>query len=171
MDAAVVDDVGLDHLVAVGSHDLCQRPSQKVVAHMPQMEWFVGVGRRVFYHHQGRLFVGLSLAVMGVGVDGVEQSYPCRRGDGHVEESLHHVVGGHAAVVGDQVVAYFACRVFRLLPRHLEEGEHHECQIALKLTSCLLELHHFLRHLLPIQFLHGLHDRTAYSCLYAHSFW
>ena len=44
MDATVVDDIGFHHLVAVGRHDLRQRPSQEVVAHMTEMERLVGVG-------------------------------------------------------------------------------------------------------------------------------
>ena len=42
--AAVVHDVGLHHAVAVGGHDLRQRPTQQVVAHVSQVERLVGVG-------------------------------------------------------------------------------------------------------------------------------
>ena len=45
VDASVVDDIGLDDLVAVGLHDLGEAPSEQVVAHVSEMERLVGVGR------------------------------------------------------------------------------------------------------------------------------
>ena len=45
MDASVVDDVGLDHLVAIRLDDTCQSRSKEVVAHVSEVEGFVGVGR------------------------------------------------------------------------------------------------------------------------------
>ena len=45
MDATVVDDIGLDHAVAIGLEDARQRPSEEVVAHVSQVEGLVGVGR------------------------------------------------------------------------------------------------------------------------------
>ena len=56
MDAAVVYDVCLYHLVAVRFHDLGQAVAQQVVAHMSEVERFVGVGRRIFDHDQRGLF-------------------------------------------------------------------------------------------------------------------
>ena len=41
----VVYDVGLHHLVAVSLHNLCQRPSEQVVANVSEVERLVGVGR------------------------------------------------------------------------------------------------------------------------------
>ena len=52
MNTAVVHDVGLHHAVAVSLHDLRQRPAEQVVAHVSEVERFVGVGRRVLDHHQ-----------------------------------------------------------------------------------------------------------------------
>ena len=43
--ASVVDDVGLNHLVAVGLHYLGERPTEQVVAHVSEVERLVGVGR------------------------------------------------------------------------------------------------------------------------------
>ena len=64
MDASVVHDVGLYHLVAIGLHNLCQRPTQQVVADMSQVQGLVGVGRGIFYHHQGRIGICLLLAIV-----------------------------------------------------------------------------------------------------------
>ena len=41
---AIVHDIGLHYLVAVGLHDLCQRPAQQVVAHMTKVQGLVRVG-------------------------------------------------------------------------------------------------------------------------------
>ena len=76
MYATVVDDVGFHYLVSVGLHDFGKAPSQQVVAHMPQMQRFVGVGRRVFNHYQWRILCSLFHAEMFVGMDGVEQRNP-----------------------------------------------------------------------------------------------
>ena len=50
--ASVVDDVGLDHAVAAGLEYLGEAESEQVVTDMAQVEGFVGVGRRVFNHHE-----------------------------------------------------------------------------------------------------------------------
>ena len=62
---------------------------------------------------------------MLIGMNRVEQSYPRRCGDIEVEESLHYIESCHTRLIGNEVVAYFLGGVLRLLPRHLEEGEHH----------------------------------------------
>ena len=53
MDTAVVHDVRLYHLVAIGFHNLCQRPSEEVVTHMSEVQGLIGVGRRVLDHYEG----------------------------------------------------------------------------------------------------------------------
>ena len=111
MYAAVVHDVGLHHLVAVGGHNLCQRPAQQVVAHMAQVQRLVGVGRGIFYHDEGRLAVGLALAIVGGGVYAVEQSGPYCRAQDEIEETAHGVVVAHSIVVGLHPFAYLAGRL------------------------------------------------------------
>ena len=58
MYSAVVDDVCLYHTVAVGFHNLGERPSQEVVSHMSEVQRLVGIGRRILHHHQWRLLMG-----------------------------------------------------------------------------------------------------------------
>ena len=84
VDATVVDDIGLHHLVATGFHNLCQTESQQVVAHMAQVERLVGVGRAVLYHHELTLGSHLLEAVVLVAADAVEQLCPERRLDSDV---------------------------------------------------------------------------------------
>ena len=44
MYAAVIDNIRLYYLVAVGGHNVGQGATQQVVANMSQMKRFVGVG-------------------------------------------------------------------------------------------------------------------------------
>ena len=44
MYSAVVNDVCLHHTVAVGLHNLSQRPSEKVVSHVSEVQRLVGIG-------------------------------------------------------------------------------------------------------------------------------
>ncbi len=166
---AVVHYVGLHHAVAVGLHYLGEAPAQQVVAHVAQVQGLVGVGRRVFYHHQGRAGVGGLLAVVRVGVDVGEQPCPRRRGHNEVEESLHHVVRRHRPAVVGEVASEVFGSVLRFLLRYLEQREHHEREVALKLALCLLELHHLLRHVLAVECLHAVDDGTAYHRFYLHN--
>ena len=43
VNATVVDDIGLHHLIAVSLHNLRERPSEEVIAHVSEVEWLVGV--------------------------------------------------------------------------------------------------------------------------------
>ena len=91
MNTTVVHDIGLHNLIAVGLHDFGKRPSEQVVAHMSEVKRFVGVGRRILNHHQGRVVVSLFLSVFRVGIDVRQQLKPCRLCNHEVEESLNHV--------------------------------------------------------------------------------
>ena len=168
MDAAVVHDIGLHHAIAVGSHDLCKRPAQQVVADVSQVERFVGVGRRIFYHDEGRVGSSLLLAKLLVGVDVVEQSHPCLLGDDKVQKTFHNIVFGDVVAVLGQIGTYFLSGIFRFLFRHLEEWKDHQREVTLKVASCLLQLYHALRHLLPVQCLDGALHGVAYTVLDFH---
>ena len=168
MYAAVVDDVGLDHAVAVGGDNLCQGVAQEVVAHVSQVEGLVGVGRRILYHHQGRLRRGGGQPILLLGVDVVQQFNPGRRGNGEVEEALDDVVGGHGGLVGGEVFAYLLRRLFRSLARHAQEGEHHQGQVSFKLFLRLLQLHVLCGHVLPVECLEAVHDGGGQFFFYLH---
>ena len=43
--AAVIDDIRLHNLVAIGLHNLRQRPSEQVIAHVTQVKRLVRIGR------------------------------------------------------------------------------------------------------------------------------
>ena len=167
--ASVVHDVGLHHAVAVGLHDLCERPAEQVVAHMSEVERLVGVGRRILNHDERRLVVSMLLAEGGVSVYAVEQREPCCLGHGDVEEALHDVEFLHRLTVLLKPLSDLLGSVLRLLVRYLEEWEHYEREATLKLALGLLQLHHLLRHILSVKLLHGFLCREAYFLFDVHN--
>ena len=148
MDTTVVHDVGLHHLVTIGFHDLCQRPSEEVVTHMSEVQGLIGIGRRVLDHHEGSLPLPLqregSKAETRVGIDGLQQFQPGTTAHAEVQEALHHVELLHGRAVCLQILTYLLCCLLRTFLGSLHKGEHHKCQVTLKLTSRLLQLQHFL---------------------------
>ena len=150
MYATVVDNIGLDHLVAVGLHNLGKRPSQQVVAHMPEVKGFVCIWRRILYHYQWRVFISLPFAILCVGIYVGKQLKPCRLGNHEIKESLHHIERCYCTAVVLQILSYLLSSVLGFLLGNFEEREHYECEITLKLLLCLLYLHHFGCHLLTI---------------------
>ena len=95
VNTAIVHDVGLHHTVAIGGNDVGQGVTQQVVAHVPQVERLVGVGRRILDHHQRRLICSFSQSVVRISLNAVEQLDPCRRSNGEVQEALDDVELGH----------------------------------------------------------------------------
>ncbi len=171
VDTTVVYDIGLDHLVAVGLHNLCQRPTEQVVAHMTEVERLVGVRRRVLYHDEWTLLCDRLLAKLSVGMDGVQESYPSGRSDRKVEETLYHVeVSDDIGAVLLQVLTDFLCSILRFLLRHLEEWEYDEGKVTFEITLGLLQGDHLLRHVLTIKLLHRGDDRADDFVFYLHEF-
>ena len=167
VDAAVVHDVGLHHAVAVSLHDLRQRPAEQVVAHVSEVERFVGVGRRVLDHHQWRSLSDGLLAELLVQVHLVEQREPRLLVDDEVEETAHSVEVGDSLAVLLDVLANLARRLVGLLARNLKEREHYEREVALKLLLGLLKLHHLLCHFLTVKLFHcrqGSVDNLLFYC-------
>ena len=133
VDTAVVDDVGLDHLVAVGLHDFGQAVAQQVVAHVSQVQRLVGVGRRVLDHHQLAVVGHRGKAVVGGGSHMTQHTRPERRLDGDVQEALDDVELLNSLAVGKHVLAnLLGCHVGRLV-RRFQEREHHNRLVTLKL--------------------------------------
>ena len=60
VDTTVVYDVGFHHLVAVCLENFGEAETEEVVAHVPQVERLVGVGRRIFNHHERTILVGFA---------------------------------------------------------------------------------------------------------------
>ena len=115
VDAAVVDDVGLNHLVAVGFEDARQAESEQIVADMTQVEWLVGVGRRIFYHHQRALGSFFLETILFHQVEVSEHRQPELRFYRYVKEAFDNVVGFDSLAVFNEVIADFGSGSFRRL--------------------------------------------------------
>ena len=76
----------------------------------------------------------------------------------------------HSRTVGCQVFANLLSRLLGTLLGGLYKGEYHECQISLKLTSRLLQLHHLLCGVHAIERLYGLLCSLADQCFNIHLF-
>ena len=169
MNTTVVDDVGLDHFIAVCLHDLSQRPAEEVVAHVTEVERLVGVRRRVLDHDERAIFSNRLLAELRVSVDGVQESYPSGRSDRKVEETLNHVeVCDNISAVFLQVFADFLCCILRLFLRHFEEWEYDEGKVTFEITLGLLQGYHLLWYVLTIKLLHRSDDRADDFVFYLH---
>ena len=168
MNAAVVNDIGLHHLVAVGLHHISQCPTQQVVTHMTQVEGLVGVGTRVFNHHQRALLRNRGETESGILLNALQQLYPLGRINGQVQETLDYVeLADYLGHLSHQLFTYLLCCGFRSLPAHLQEGEHHQCQLPFELCTGLLQLHHLLWHLHAVQFLcYGLNGCHYFVCYF-----
>ena len=167
VDAAVVHDVGLHHLVAVGFHNACQRGAEQVVAHVAQVERFVGVRRGILNHHQRTLLRRCHKAELLFTVDFVEQANPGTGAHHQVQETFHHVeVSHHIGGVLLQVGTQLGTHVFWLLTCRLHEWKDHNGKVSLKFFLGFLKLNLLLLHFCAIEafdaLLYGIHDFLFY---------
>ena len=132
VDTAVVDDIGLDHLVTVGLHNLGEAVAQQVVAYVAQVQRLVGVGRGVLNHHQLAIITGCREAVVGRFGNVLQHTSPERRLDGDVQEALDDVEFLYCLAVSQHVLTDFLCSHIWRLAGRLQEREHHNRLIALK---------------------------------------
>ncbi len=135
---------------------------------MAQMKRFVGVRRRVFDHHQRAVGRGLFHAEVLVLVDGLQQVSPGTVADAQVQEAFYHVELVDGCTVFHHILSDFLAGLFGTLAGHLDEGEHHQRQVAFKLAACLLQLQHLLAGLYAVECLYGLAGSTADQCLDIH---
>src|ERR1700749_435999 len=49
--AAVVRNAGFCNAVSTGFINFRDAPSQKIIPKMAEVQWFIGIGRRIFNHH------------------------------------------------------------------------------------------------------------------------
>ena len=169
VDASVVHDICLNHLVSIGRHHLRQSPSEQIVADVTEVEGFVGVGRRVLYHHERAVVCDGQEAELGVRLYPLEQLYPLTRTDAEVEEALYGIECAddlwHLLL---QTFANLLRRSVWSLVTHLGKGEHNEGYLSLELGPRLLQLHHLIGHLLTVKLFHnGLHG-LCYLCFNLH---
>ena len=155
VDAPVVHDVGLDHAVAVGFNHTGQCPAQKVVAHVPQVEGLVGVGRGVLYHDERTALGGSDDAETGVGVDFFQKVDPAGGSYDEIEEAAHGIVGGYEPGVGLYPFANLGSGVLRLLLGNAEERKNDEGEMSLKIFLGLLQRYLTGGDFVPVKGLHS----------------
>ena len=138
VNTAVVHEVYLDDLVAVGFQDLRDGVSQQVVADVSQVKGLVGVGRGVFDHYGTARRCGLPEGV--VCRDLPEACGPECTVEREIQESLDYVERLDFRRIGHQVFADLRRRGFGRLAAGFEQGEHHERIVALELFAGFLNL-------------------------------
>jgi len=138
VDAAVVDQVDLDDVMADGTQYLRDRIAQQVVADMPQMERLVGIGRRILDHHVAAR--RRSLPERSVGCDFGETVGPEAVRKSEVQESLDDVERLHLRHMRRKVLPYLGGRRFGRLAASSQQRENDQRIIAVELLACLLNL-------------------------------
>ena len=138
MDAAVVDQIGLDDLMTVGGENLRDGISQEVIADMPQVQGLVGIGRRIFDHDRAARRSGLP--ELGVGGDLGETRRPERTAERKVQKTLDDVERLDFGDVGREPLTYLGSRGFGRLAASSQQGKHDEGIVALELPAGLLNL-------------------------------
>ena len=151
MDTPVVHDIRFYDLVAVRFQYLGKAVAQQDVAHVPQVERFVGVGRRVFDHHQRRLVGGGNDPVVRFSVDGVEQVNPLGASDGEIQESLDYIKLRYGRLVFQQVIADLPGGLLGGFLGDTQEWEDHQRQVSLEFFLGFLQLYLVGVHLRSVQ--------------------
>ena len=153
MDASVVHNIRLHHLVTVGFQDAGERITEKVVAHMPEMQRLVGVRRRIFHHHEVGIFVGGSDSEFFICGNAMKHAKPERRVNSDVEETLHYIEFLNSSFVLHKPFTYLCGSCLRSLSRSLKKWEHHHLsdspQIPSLWPAARLSLDSPLRHRAP----------------------
>ena len=95
--ATVVHQVYLQHLMSAGSEQLAHRPTQQVVADVPQVQRLVGIRAREL-DHDGPAARG-QLSEVGLRGDLGQVRSPIGTGYLDIEESLDYIEAGHLRIV------------------------------------------------------------------------
>ena len=138
MDAAVVHQVGLDDVMAVGLEYLRHGVAQQVVADMPQVQGFVGIGRRIFDHD--RAPGGRGLPEIGIGSDLVKTRRPESAVEHEVQKTLDDIERLDFGDVGRHITADLGRSGFGRLAASSQQRENDQRIIAVELLACLLNL-------------------------------
>ena len=141
MDAAVVHQVGLDDVMSVGLEYLRHGVAQQVVADMPQVQGFVGIGRRIFDHD--RAPGGRGLPEIGIGSDLVKTRRPESAVEHEVQKTLDDIERLDFGDVGRHITADLGRSGFGRLAASSQQRKRHEGVIALELPAGLLNLQLF----------------------------
>ena len=168
MDAAVVDDIGLDNLVAACLEYLSQRESKEVVTDMAKVEGLVGVGGRIFDHHQRTFISDRDDAIIFSAGDMGKHLIPETRLNDQVKEALYHVETRHSWLVFHKPPAYSRTDSLGRLACSLHPRENDNSEVALKLLLCGLGYDVLRRSVNAVKFLYGTRNGLGNYAIYRH---
>ena len=118
---------------------------------MSQVEWLIGIGRRIFDHDQGSIGRRFPDAVTGIRPNAVQQFDPVIRSDGYVEETFYDIIGGdQARFVLFEVFADFTSRLFGSFLADTQERKHDHGEMPLELFLGFLQGDHLRRQFLAV---------------------
>ena len=138
MNAAVVDQVDLQHPMSAGSQQLAYRPAQQVVADMAQVQRLIRIGAGEF-HHDGPAGSG-QLPEIGLRRDLGQIRSPVSAGELKVEEALDHVEARNLQIVFTKPGTDFRGSGFRRFAAGPQQRENDERYVAFKLLAGRLHL-------------------------------
>ena len=140
--------------------------AEQIVAHVAQMEGFVGVGRRVLHHEQRRGIIRLYGAEIGSVEDGCQHGIPESGRHHYVEKTLHHIEAGHSRFVVDKPLANLGPHGFGSLAGGFDKGKYHHCEVALEFLSGGLGNNALRRGIDAVKLVHGLGHGVLYDVFY-----
>ena len=140
MYAAVVYDIGFHHLPAVGFLNFGNAEAEQIVADMAEVQRFIGVGRRIFNHHQVGICFGCYDSEFRLMMHFVKLAEPVSRSNGEIDKSLDNVVFLDTFESGLQKSADFFTRLFGRFAGKFYKRENHQGYIAFKFFLCFLKL-------------------------------
>ena len=163
VNAAVVDDLHLLHLVPHRFQNARYGVPQEVVAQVAQMQWLVGVGRRVLHHHQ-RFGTRFGKTKTGIGHSLSEKAVPVITGEHQVQKAFDHPVALHEWAMLLQVRTNGFRGQVRRGAGHFHVREHHHGKVAFEFFAGLLDLNRVCGHFGAVQVLDGSHHSIAQGC-------
>ena len=165
--SAVVDDVGLDHAVAAGLHQPRQREAEQIVADVAEVERLVGVGRRIFDHHQRRVGGGRGDAVARVRGLG-KHAGPVALGQRQVQEAFDDLERGYLGQSLHDGGAYLGPGDVGRLLRQFQQREDDHRVVAVLVLAGHVDLNRFGSDAGRVESCHGLGHRLLYLLLDVH---
>ena len=130
VDSAVVHEVHLFNVVAVGFEQFRHRPAEQVVTYVAEMQRFVGVRRRIFHHYRGfAAFRRLKAILLHFGVIH-HKINPIVFIYLEIQETFYHVERSHQRTFLSHSGANLVGHGLGGLAGGFHEGEHHKGEVA-----------------------------------------
>ena len=138
VDTTVVHKVSLDYIVTISSQNLRNRVTEEVVADVSEVEWLVGVRRRVLDHNGATC--RRCYAVVLVCRQLTKTLCPECWVEREIQEALDYIERAELRSRSNDLLANLGSYRLRCFASHLNEWENHESVVALELLASLLNL-------------------------------